>query len=437
MEIRGTPAAMAALLAALSHPALAGDAPPPAAGTRPNIVFIISDDHGWTDYGFLGHPEVRTPGLDRLAAGSLLFPRGYVPSSLCCPSLASIITGLYPHQHRITSNDPPVPPGMAPAEFYRSEAYRQGRERMNRHLDAVATLPRILAARGYRSFQAGKWWQGDFRRGGFTDGMTRGDRHGDDGLAIGRKSMAPVFDFMDRCRHEGAPFFLWYAPMLPHQPHDPPERLLARYRDRTPSVHQARYWAMVEWFDETCGALLDRLDRGGLAGSTIVFYLADNGWIQDPRGPRSIRSKLTPHDGGIRTPLMIRWPGKVAPGRRDEPVLSIDIVPTVLALLGLPARTELPGIDILDAEAARRRPAVFGECFGHNFVDIDDPETSLLHRWEVEGRWKLIVHRDPASPPELYDILADPGETRDLSGERPGMVAEMRWKMDRWWYPGT
>src|SRR5688500_12346026 len=141
-------AILSALAAAmLACPARAADARPP------NVVLIVSDDHAWTDYGFMGHAHIRTPNLDRLAAQSLVFRRGYVPSSLCCPSLASLITGRYPHQHKITSNDPPIPPGVSQAEFQRSAAFRDGREAMCRHLDAVPTLPRLLAANGYRSLQ--------------------------------------------------------------------------------------------------------------------------------------------------------------------------------------------------------------------------------------------------------------------------------------------
>src|SRR5436190_24018754 len=93
-------------------------------GAPPNVVFIVSDDQGWTDYGFMGHPHVKTPHLDKLAAQSAVFRHGYVPSPLCCPSLASLVTGRYPHQHRVTSNDPPVPPGMKPADFQKSQAFR-------------------------------------------------------------------------------------------------------------------------------------------------------------------------------------------------------------------------------------------------------------------------------------------------------------------------
>src|SRR3954470_20748362 len=120
-----------------------------ARAAPPNILLIISDDHGWRDYSFMGHPQVRTPHIDALARESLVFRRGYVPSSLCCPSLASIITGLYPHQHKVTSNDPPLQPGMPRKGFYDTDAFRDGREVMNQHLEAKPTLPRLLTEAGY------------------------------------------------------------------------------------------------------------------------------------------------------------------------------------------------------------------------------------------------------------------------------------------------
>jgi uncharacterized sulfatase len=421
----------AAALFYFAAPRAAADGPP-----RPNVVLIVSDDQGWADYSFMGHPHVRTPHLDRLAAQSLLFRRGYVPSSLCCPSLASLITGRYPHQHEVTSNDPPIPPGMAAAAFQQSAAFRDGREVMTRHLEAAPTLPRLLAPLGYRSLQTGKWWQGDYTRGGFTDGMTKGTRHGDDGLAIGRETMKPIYDFIAAARKADRPFFVWYAPMMPHSPHNPPARLLDKYKDKSPSIHVARYWAMVEWFDETCGQLLAHLDEQGLAENTIVLYLADNGWVQDPAGPGyAPKSKQSPYDGGVRTPLLVRWPGRVKPVVSDELALSIDFVPTVLAALGQKPPPDLPGVNLLDAEAVRRRPAVFGECFTHNAVDLNDPAKSLRWRWAVEGRWKLIVPAEAGGRDELYDVIADPYETADRAADRPEVAAELRRRLDAWWAP--
>ena len=127
-----------------------------------------------------------------------------------------------------------------------------------------------------------------------------------------------------------APFFLWYAPMMPHSPHDPPERLLANYRDKAASLEIAKYWAMCEWFDETCGQLLDFIEMRKLADDTLVIFLADNGWIQDPEADRfAPRSKQSPYDGGLRTPILVRWPGKAAPRTCDIPVSAIDVAPTI------------------------------------------------------------------------------------------------------------
>lgn len=409
----------------------------------PNVVLIIGDDQGWGDYGFMGHPAIQTPRLDRLASEGLLFTRGYVPSSLCRPSLATIITGLFAHQHKITSNDPPWPKGLEgkPGAAAKDPAYRAGRQEMIAYIEQVPTLPRLLAQEGYVSFQSGKWWEGSYRRGGFSAGMTHGDparggRHGDAGLTIGREGMQPVLDFIDRAA--GKPFFLWYAPMLPHQPHDPPERLLAKYKPKTDSIHLARYWAMCEWFDETCGQLLDHLERKGLAANTLVVYVADNGWIQEPNRPTSDpKSKRSPYDGGLRTPIVLRWPGRIAPKRDTETLASsVDLAPTILAACGLRRTAQMQGINLLDADALTRRQAIFGEVFTHNAVDIHQPARNLQYRWCIDGWWKLIVPNPanvPDAQPELYDLRSDPKETHNLAAGQPARVDAMRTQIDRWW----
>lgn len=407
------------------------------AAERPNIVMIISDDHAWTDYSFMQHPHVATPRIDGLARESLTFRRGYVPSSLCCPSLASIITGLYPHQHKVTSNDPSAPANGGPRN--RSPEFAAGREVMNKHLEAVPTLPRLLATEGYRSFQSGKWWQGEFTRGGFTHGMTRGERHGDEGLDIGRKTMQPIYEFMDQSQADHTPFFVWYAPMMPHDPHTPPERLLNKYRAVAPSEHVAKYWAMIEWFDETVGALLDHLDNRKLAENTIVVYVADNGWIQNVDGPRyAPKSKQSQYDGGLRTPIMIRWPGKVAPQMSDELALSIDLAPTLLTVIGEKPSPQMQGINLFDEHALQGRQAIYGECFTHNANDLNDPAANLRWRWMIDDHWKLIVpdaQNEPDAKVELYDLAADPHETKNLAASDGTRVAKLRSMLDGWWNP--
>jgi arylsulfatase A-like enzyme len=434
----------------------ASDEPKPQ---RPNVVLIISDDQGASDYGFMGHPHVQTTHLDKLAANSLTFARGFVPSSLCCPSLASIITGLYPHQHKITANDPPAAPGDAKGQRGSSPELTA---RWNAALDDVPTLPRLLAAEGYLSFQTGKWWHGDFTRGGFTHGMTQGTRHGDAGLTIGRQGLQPIYDFVADARRQNKPFLIWYAPFMPHAPHTPPDRLFQKYAAKTPSPHIARYWAMCEWFDETCGELLGYLERERLAENTIVVYVTDNGWVQSPDRPQfAPKNKTTPFDLGHRTPIMVRWLARVKPERSESLASSIDIVPTLLAALGLPNPRGLQGINLLDAKAVQARKYVFGECFTVRSQSLDHPAANLLWRWVTDGRWRLILPRTSeadealktiptdryltpdlvttltAARPMLYDVQADPNEDRNLAETHPEIVTALRSELDALWKPTT
>jgi uncharacterized sulfatase len=414
--------------------------PRETAAAPPNVVLILSDDQAWGDYGFMGHPVVQTPNLDRFSRESLTFRRGYVPSSLCCPSLASIITGQYPSRHRVVSNDPPLPESMTQKQFAASGLFEQGRARMNAFMDAAPTLPKLLVQNGYLALQTGKWWQGNYSHGGFTHGMTQGSRHGDKGLEIGRKTMQPIKDFIDEAQTKGKPFLVWYAPMMPHDPHTPPERLLEKYRGKTPSLHVARYWAMVEWFDETCGELFQFLEDRKLAENTIVVYTADNGWIQDPANPRyAAKSKQSPYDGGLRSPMMVRWKGTITPRMEDAvPVSSLDFAPTILKACGVPVPAEMQGVDLRDDAAVRTRTAVHGECYTHTLIDFERPASSLRWRWIVEGRTKLILPHaanQPGAGPELYDLSVDPTEEHNLAVSKPGEVERLRKIADARWNP--
>ena len=404
---------------------------------KPNIVMIVSDDQAYTDYSFMGHPHLKTPHLDRLAAQSLTFRRGYVPSSLCCPSLATILTGRFPHQHKITGNDPPLVPGMKAGEFHKSEAFQLGRERMNEHMAQVPTLPRLLQEQGYVTLQTGKFWQGHYSNGGFTHGMTRGERHGDDGLSIGRKTMKPIEDFLDMATQEQKPWMVWYAPLLPHDPHNPPEKYLERTKPLTESEHIAKYWAMVEWFDDTVGQLMESLEKRGLAEDTIVVYVTDNGWIQNPdKSGYAPKSKQSPYEGGVRTPIMIRWPRRVSPEFSSEFAHSIDLVPTLLTALEIPLPEGLPGVNLLDAQAVGNRKIVFGECFTHNANDLDDPKANLRWRWAIRDRWKLIMPNpeiERQSELELYDLESDPSESNNLAKLQEGIASELLAELDAWW----
>lgn len=449
-----------ALALLVPTPTFAASPPPP------NIVFIISDDHAWTDYGFMGHPQIETPNLDRLAARSVLFPRGYVPTALCRPALASVANGRYAHQHKISGNDPAWLPGMtaprpAPAKGKDGSGtepaeYTALRERLIAQMDRHPTIATLLGQQGYLSHQSGKWWEGSYRRGGFTHGMTRGfpqpgGRHGDDGLKIGRQGMLPVFEFIDHAVAEKKPFFVWYAPFMPHDPHTPPDRLFQKYKTKgVQSDYIARYYAMVEWFDETCGQLLDHLAAKKLTQNTLVVYIGDNGWIQQAQAPGyAPRSKQSANEGGVRQPTLFSWPGVIPPGNRGEQLCSsVDILPTALAAAGVAVPKDLPGYNLLpflkSGQPTPRRE-VFGETFAHDVANIDEPEDSLLYRWVIEGKWKLLLtydgqlgryassHPRTEKRPQLFDLLADPHENNNLAAQHPEIVARLAAKLQEWW----
>ena len=412
----------------------------------PNIVLIISDDQAWTDYGFIGHEHIQTPHIDRLARESLTFTRGHVPISMCRPSLSTIVTGLHPHQHRIVGNDP-LPPkalrGRSRNAQRRDPQYLKQLADYVAHIDRVPTLAGMLAEAGYLSHQSGKWWEGDYRRGGFTHGMTHGDparggRHGDVGLSIGRQGLDPIYEFIRIAREESKPFFVYYAPFMPHVPHNPPQRLLDKYVDKTPHAAIARYWAMCEWLDETVGELLEHLEAWGLTEDTIVVYLADNGWInRSDAAAFAPRSKRSPYEAGVRTPILIRWTGRVEPKLGvTHLVSSADLAPTLLASAGLEPTRDMQGINLLDPSAVASREAIFGEIFEHDARHASDPLASLRFRWIISGRWKLIAPytvREPDARIELFDLATDPHESRNVADQNPGLVAELTKKLDAWW----
>ena len=157
---------------------------------------------------------------------------------------------------------------------------------------------KLLSSNGYLTYQSGKWWEGSYQDGGFTHGMTHGDpnrrgRHGDAGLAIGREGLKPVRDFVDLAVAEEKPFLLWYAPLMPHTPHNPPDRLLKKYSRPDRAEDVAKYYAMCEWFDETCGELLGYLDERKLTENTVVIYICDNGWVASSMNEKDPNQKHT------------------------------------------------------------------------------------------------------------------------------------------------
>jgi len=193
----------------------------------------------------------------------------------------------------------------------------------------------------------------------------------------------------------------------------------------------------VEWFDETCGQLLAHLDEQGLAENTIVVYVTDNGWITNPEtGRYAAKSKQSQYDGGLRTPIMVRWPGKVTPQKSPHLASSLDLMPTLLAAVGLQPTPQMPGLNLLDEKAVAARKALYGECFTHNFVDMENPASSLKWRWVIEGDWKLIVpskRNQPDDVVELYDLGKDASEEKNLASAEKVQVERLTKLLDTWW----
>jgi arylsulfatase A len=455
--------AVSVLMAVLSLPTQARDQ---TDDSRPNVVLILADDQSYRDFGFLGNELVHTPNIDRLAAKSARYPNGYVPMSVCRPSLATLMTGQYPHQHGIHFNHPP--PGLRAMRAMTSERYRQTRAAADYLIENVPTLPRILAKHGYACLQTGKHWEGSYRTAGFTHGMTLGlpanrigpvtgtreqdngewvaHGNGDAGLVIGRRTMQPVFDFVNE--HAGQqPFLVWYAPFLPHTPFDAPPRFRDLYRNRNVPPHLLPYYAEIARFDETVGQLLDHLEQKGVLSNTLIVFLSDNGFRPHvtERETHDGRSKLSQFEDGLRTPILLSWEGRIKPTAHPQLVHSIDLVPTILAATGLAgeATGRMRGVSLLPSAFGSRSladRAVFGAIYPNDAEELGAPSRHVRGRWVRDGDFKLIIP-GPAKHPvplSLFNLKTDPGETTSLANH-PEFAATLRrlhQSLDAWWPVG-
>ena len=427
---------------------------------KPNVLLIISDDQSWTDYSFMGHPQIETPHLDKLAAESLTYTRGYVTSPLCRPSLASILTGLHTHKHGITGNDlkSPKRKDLNGMTSRRHPDWAPKNERLYAGFVKHPNVARALNDAGYLTLQTGKYWEGKPQRAGFTHAMThadpaRGGRHGDSGLKVSREGIQPIKDFLDESKSSNKPFFIWHAPFLPHTPHNPPKELMEKYLKREPNKFRARYFAMVDWFDQTCGELLSELDNRNLAKNTIVLYVTDNGWIQDTESARfAPLSKQDPHEGGIRTPIMLKWPGNVTP-EMDQTTLvsSIDLAPTILKACSITVPPTMTGLDLRDKAALQTRNTIHGYDGNHDIFDLENRTSNMETRYIIEGDWKLLEHHfsptlfrayngvftgkadNKEGKPELYNLIKDPHEKVNLAAQNPDQVKALQAKILKWW----
>ena len=254
----------------------------------------------------------------------------------------------------------------------------------------------------------------------------RGGRHGDKGLEIGRTTMKPIYDFVDRAKQNNQPFFVWYGVFLPHTPHNAPERLYNKYKDIAPNESTARYWANVQWLDEGVGQIIEHLKQTGQYENTIFIYTCDNGWVPDPeKKNRFVRSKREPVEAGIRTPIFITQEGTIQPVRDTTTLASnIDIATTILNACGIEPPDEMNGLDLRDQTALRERDRVFVDVYEHDsdLDNLDDLQSGFKARVVINGWDKLI-----ATPTErqLFDLKTDPDDRNDLAAQNPERLAEL------------
>lgn len=424
------------------------------APSRPNIVLIIGDDHAYPDAGFMGSDVARTPNLDRLAAEGTVFTTAYNTSSVCRPSLFSLLTGLQAY----------------PARLWLGRLERRGLVRSAGSIRYLDTLPGLLKRRGYRSFQAGKLWEGSrFEEAGFTAGTKTGAPGGgpmvqlvggESGLQVGRTTMAPVFEFLRDAA--GEPFLLWFAPMLPHRPFDAPPEARARYEGVRLSEGALGYYANVSRLDDAVGALLDELDAREVSDRTLVVYVSDNGW--DPSGDLDagrgrelggVTGKLSMHELGFRTPMVFRWPGRIPAGVvRDDLVSTLDLFPTLLDYAGDAGDAGVarpPGREGIDLRAAIEQGAALPArtLYGwmeHALPSRIPPATKDWRARQREAffarspRWHYIHFpasvgdggRPQSAEEELYDLRADPAESRNVAAAFPQELRSLAAEVEHW-----
>jgi arylsulfatase A-like enzyme len=386
---------------------------------RPNIVVIIGDDHDYRDFGFMGSELARTPHLDRLAASGMVFDVTYSTASVCRPSLRTLLTGLHPLEYR-----------MHEVQLHRDRRLNPDASLL---ISALHTLPSRLAEVGYQSFQAGKYWEGPFGDAGFSSGMTaeagRPSRNQAQRSLV-RHTIEPVAEFVEQ--HASEPFLLWFAPMLPHLPHNPPPEHLEPYRESELSPAERKYYASVTWFDAGVGSLLKLLDRHGLTDRTLIVYLADNGWYPDRYASNVVlggpHGKLSLYERGFRTPLILSWPGHIPVGVRDDLVSTEDLFPTLLGFAGAHPLADRLGIDLrpyIESGRGVPREALVGAMEG-----IRQNPNGTSGFFVRTRKWRYLIYEQGHD--ELYRIDRDPLESEDVAGSNPAVVRQMRSRISAW-----
>ncbi len=424
----------------------------PAFADRPNILFIFADDWGWGDLSCHGHPYVKTPNIDRLAEEGTDFYRFSVASGVCSPSRTAVMTGHFPARYNIDGHFAWVP----------SNARRNMPDWLSPNAPLVS---RMLQESGYATAHFGKWHlannmipdsplpneYGYHEYGAFNCGGEQIPVHEDS---------EQVVAFIEKSHRAGKPFFinLWL-----HEPHTP-FHTVPKYRWRFRDLPEKDniYASVLSHADDRIGEVLDALDRLEIADDTLVIFSSDNGPARDSRGvelglmhdtatgagyniaaAKGITGgrkgyKAALFEGGIGVPFIARWPGKIAAGEidRDSIISAVDLLPTFCAIAGvsLPKGYQPDGVSQLDTLLGEKAPIRKKPLYWKMASAWPIPENRPYH-WvsyaTVDKNWKLLANRD-LSYFELYDIVADPLEKKDLKGSRPEAVEELLDSIRSW-----
>jgi arylsulfatase A-like enzyme len=447
---------------------------------RPNIILILADDLGWTDLGCYGSDYYETPHLDRLATEGMRFSQAYAACPVCSPTRASVLTGRYPARVGITDW---IDWGGAihPARGVLVDA-----PYLKELPSSETTLAHRLSRGGYTTWHVGKWHLGGEghlpQQAGF-DVNVGGCRNGSPGRggyfspwtidALEDADVPPGTDLTDYLtdravelvRGARGPFFLNLWPYLVHTPIEASEPMVDKYRRKAarlgldrrdpfeeggffPAEHKKDrrirrrlfhsdpvYAAMVEKLDESVGRVLAALAETGQADNTLVMFTSDNGGLATSEGSPTTNRPLAEgkgwmYDGGTREPLIVRWPGRVAPGIRSDVVLtSTDFVPTILEAAGLPAPApgDIDGLSFVPALDGRpfSRGPIFWH-YPHYGNQGGTPGASVR-----DGAWKLIRFFEDGHE-ELYNLEDDIGEEHDLAAAEPARAQVLSQALSRW-----
>jgi arylsulfatase A-like enzyme len=440
---------------------------------KPNFLFILIDDLGWRDTGCFGSSFYETPNIDRLAASGMLFTDAYAACPVCSPTRASIMTGKYPARMDTTDWFGAPQPDSAGRHWTKDKPLLPAPYQEQVALEEV-TIAESLEAAGYSTFFAGKWHLGG--EGFFPEdqgfGVNKGGHHrgsppggyfapyqnpklesGPDGEHLPDRLARETAAFIEE--HQDGPFLAYLSFYSVHTPLQGREDLIEKYREKAAAhadtgpvwgregerkerlvQNHAVYGAMVEAMDLAVGRVLDKLDEVGLTDNTVVFFMSDNGGLSTSEGHPTSNKPLRAgkgwlYEGGIREPMIIRWPGVTPSGATcDTPVISTDFYPTMLDIAGLPLREKqhCDGVSItplLKGKALPEDRALYWH-YPHYGNQGGSPGAAIR-----EGAWKLIEFFEDDHI-ALYHLERDIGETRDLAAEYPEKAAELRAKLDAW-----